>query len=266
MMKPHRVMDKPDRFSGNDLWSTYGLTPDYAERIESIRSLIPDGVSTLLDVGCGNGNVINAISESKNRIFIVGVDPSLQALRFVKTTAVLARLPNLPFRRNSMDMVLCLQVLEHLNDEEHLSSLDEIRRIARRHVIIGVPYEENLETKQVLCAACRNPSHADGHLRRYGDSDIDHLLEDFAVREKLLVGVLQKQSSQFGTWIRRNVAGMYYKTDFFHCPHCGSQRSLDRKFRVPAILRKTICFLDQLLTDRKPENPYWIITLYERTP
>jgi len=257
-------MNKPNLFHEKKLWSAYGLSSDYMERIDTVHSLIPDGVRTLLDIGCGSGDVINAISESDNKMTIVGVDPSIQALRFVKSPAVLGGLPNLPFRRNSMDMVLCLQVLEHMADKEHFASLTEIQRIARRYIIIGVPYEENLETKQVLCAECMKRSHVDGHLRRYSDSDMDHLFENFIVREKLLIGILQKRQSQAGAWIKQNLAGMYYKADLFLCPYCGSKRSFGLKFNVPSIFRKALCFLDQKITDMKHPKPYWIITLYER--
>ena len=45
----------------------------------------------------------------------------------------------IPFDRDQFDLVLCLEVLEHLEDPG--SALDELARTGRSDVVVSVPYE-----------------------------------------------------------------------------------------------------------------------------
>ena len=52
---------------------------------------------------------------------------------------VLCDLRQLPFRSKVVDIVTCLQTLEHFEREDGLSLIGEMERIARRQVIITTP-------------------------------------------------------------------------------------------------------------------------------
>jgi len=99
--------------------------------------------ASLLDVGCGNGRVMKFINKRK-RFFSVGVDIFEPAIREAQRQEshdgyVLCDVQQLPFRGKSFDIVLCMEVLEHLERNEGAILLQMLEEIARRQVIITTP-------------------------------------------------------------------------------------------------------------------------------
>jgi SAM-dependent methyltransferase len=99
----------------------------------------------ILDVGCGEGFTLKILRESGVKAAMVGVDYSLTALAWSVANGVaqsplnVADVQHLPFRDNSFDLVLCLEVLEHLPDSG--VGLGELLRVSRDCVVLSVPHE-----------------------------------------------------------------------------------------------------------------------------
>ncbi|MFH1749720.1 MAG: class I SAM-dependent methyltransferase [bacterium] len=97
---------------------------------------------TLLDIGSGEGFVLKSIL-ADNNLQATALDPNENALIELKK-----RLPNvqikndciehIPYKDNSFDLVVCCEVLEHL--EEPASALKELKRVGRNY-ILSVPNE-----------------------------------------------------------------------------------------------------------------------------
>jgi SAM-dependent methyltransferase len=103
------------------------------------------GARSILDVGCGEGFTMRELRESGLGVTTVGVDYSPAALAWSQANSV-ARSPlhvadvhHLPFSDNSFDLVLCLEVLEHVPNSG--LGLRELLRVARDHVLVSVPHE-----------------------------------------------------------------------------------------------------------------------------
>jgi SAM-dependent methyltransferase len=94
---------------------------------------------TVLDVGCGNGVLAGFLAE-RYRVtacdFVVGPDVTAQhpRVRFEE-----ADLLHLPFPNDAFDTVTCTHTLEHVLDIR--GALKELRRVARRRLIVVVPRE-----------------------------------------------------------------------------------------------------------------------------
>lgn len=98
----------------------------------------------LLDVGCGEGFLAEHIMKKRPEIKITGLDISQQALKKAKkrvssVTFKKASILKLPFSDNSFDIVLCLEVLEHLKDP--LEAIKELSRVTKECCILSVPNE-----------------------------------------------------------------------------------------------------------------------------
>lgn len=243
-------------------WDAYGLTPDYQERAEAVLDMLPGGRS-LLDVGCGRGEVVAAVVERGAYTRVAAADPSIPGLRRVRAPRAAAMLPDLPFSARAFDSVLCLQVLEHLDDDAFTASLRELRRVADQHILIGVPHRENLDAKQVRCASCQRWSHADGHLRSFEPSDLEGLFDDFALECTRGVGVLRRRQSGLAVRLGRALGHLHPAPPSFVCPHCGgcaadAPQGLRRWTATAAAL--TSSALDQM----HPAEPYWMLALYLR--
>ena len=136
----------------------------YAVRRKIIHDLIgtyapPQKPIKLLDIGCGTGELLRELSFLGK---VSGIDNSPQAIAFCKERGLknvfLAEGTNIPFRDDTFDIVLCLDVLEHIENDD--AALKEIRRIAKPEgtIIIFVP------TFRFLWGKSDELGH---HLRRY---------------------------------------------------------------------------------------------------
>ena len=101
------------------------------------------GCQSILDVGCGTGEPMRFINR-RNRYFSVGIDifePYLRECERQKNHSqyVLCDVRNLPFKEKSFDIVLCLEVLEHLGREEGETLLNKMESIAKKQVVLSTP-------------------------------------------------------------------------------------------------------------------------------
>lgn len=97
----------------------------------------------ILDIGCGEGQADKYFLENLPEIKITGVDVDEKALSKAKINCPRmkvkkASIYNLPFKDFSFDLVISLEVLEHLAEPRR--ALKEIKRIGRKF-IVSVPYE-----------------------------------------------------------------------------------------------------------------------------
>ncbi|MFC2162857.1 class I SAM-dependent methyltransferase [Candidatus Altiarchaeota archaeon] len=102
----------------------------YYYQIDLVRSLGPGSV---LEVGVGNKTVANYLLQNGFDVTTCDVDGGLRP-DFVGDVR------DLPFDDGTYDTVLCSQVLEHLPWEEVDKALAELQRVARKHVVVSIPY------------------------------------------------------------------------------------------------------------------------------
>ena len=94
----------------------------------------------VLEIGCGTGNLLTALGRRRPELATVGIDPDPAALRRARRKAARRRLPirydrafagALPAADDSFDRVLSSFMLHHLDDDERMRALREIRRVLR---------------------------------------------------------------------------------------------------------------------------------------
>lgn len=141
----------------------------YVSRRLVLRSLLEKYVvqprCNALDLGCGVGSNFELLK--KYSINCVGLDISAEALGYAKrypyNSLVQASAEHMPLPDNSVDLVVCADVLEHVDDEK---TLDEIHRVLAPGgvVCITVPAFMSLWNKN------DDYSH---HLRRYSRGELN---------------------------------------------------------------------------------------------
>ena len=99
---------------------------------DNIGEMIPNGVETLLDVGCGDGTLARSITERRPEITAVGVEIRARPRTAIPVQEFDGRI--LPFADRSHDVVMLVDVLHHA--EEPTLLIQEAGRVARRAVII----------------------------------------------------------------------------------------------------------------------------------
>lgn len=140
----------------------------YVSRRRVLQSLLEryatGGLRVALDLGCGAGSHFELLKKYAGEC--IGLDISAEALtqarRYPYTSLVQASAEVMPLPDSSVDLVVCTDVLEHVNDEK---TLDEIRRVLVPGglVFIAVPAFMSLWNEN------DDYSH---HLRRYGRREL----------------------------------------------------------------------------------------------
>lgn len=139
---------------------------DFAAIHRHADGLVPADAS-VLEAGCcfgflslrlarGAGRSVIASDLSAGTVRLLGVVARRLGIPLQTLVADAARLPR---GDRSVDVVLLVHLLEHLDDHQGRRAIDEALRVAARRVIIAVPYEAE-------------PTPAYGHVRTIDDADL----------------------------------------------------------------------------------------------
>jgi SAM-dependent methyltransferase len=111
-----------------------------------VREIVSLAPMSFLDAGCGEGFVARRLLKAMPDLALTGCDVSTNALSIAASanptaTFLPASVVELPFPDDAFDVVGCFEVLEHLPGDMPRQALAELRRVARRAVVLSVPRE-----------------------------------------------------------------------------------------------------------------------------
>jgi SAM-dependent methyltransferase len=172
----------------------------FFQRVEAaVAPLHPESV---LDAGCGEGEALHRLAAVlPERVSAVDLEERCVAevrARFPGVEASRGSVTDLAFADASFDLVICLEVLEHLGDPA--AAVAELARVSSRHVVVSVPYEPwfrlgNLIRGNHLAGLGNHPEHVNhfnrGSLRRLLEASLD--VERVEVAFPWLVAVARKR-------------------------------------------------------------------------
>ena len=156
------------------------LVASFLASLKALLKGLPDAKS-LLDVGCGEGYVMNHIEETKLFKRLEGVDVSEEIIEKARSlyphlNLKAASAHSLPYSEKKFDVICMCEVLEHLEDYE--KAIHEAKRVARKYVIISVPVEPmwrifNIMRGKYIFSGGNTP----GHVQHWGKREFKKLLE-----------------------------------------------------------------------------------------
>ena len=132
--------------------------------------------SSLLDVGCGEGVLVQQWARRLGDRRVVGIDLEEESIQagWAEHQAPnleyrVMQAANLPFAANEFDLASAIEVLEHVPDPVH--TLAEMARCAERHLLVSVPREPlwrmlNLARGAYWSALGNTPGHLNHWSRR----------------------------------------------------------------------------------------------------
>ncbi|ACV77178.1 mycofactocin oligosaccharide methyltransferase MftM [Nakamurella multipartita] len=139
---------------------------DFASIHRHADALVPADAS-VLEIGCCFGFLSLRLARAAGRS-VIASDLSAGTVRLLRVVAdrlgvplgtLVADAARLPRPDRSVDVVLMVHLLEHLDPDHCRRAIDEALRVAARRVVIAVPYEDE-------------PTPAFGHLRTLDESDL----------------------------------------------------------------------------------------------
>jgi ubiquinone/menaquinone biosynthesis C-methylase UbiE len=165
---------------------TYAITPEaepaFIHRRTLVRRLLARRGRAaaarggpVLDVGCGDGSLAQDLQQ-RTGARVVAVDLSSRrveraAARVAGLGVSQAGIYALPFADRVFPLVVCTDLLEHLDDPQ--AAVRELVRVSSGQVLVTVPYHITIE--KTLCPHCGKDYFLYGHQHSFGREGIERL-------------------------------------------------------------------------------------------
>lgn len=229
------------------------------KRVYETISLIPKDVNSILEVGCGDGRIINPLVKRYEKVY--GLDISPKALETVEALKIEGRIENLPFEENNFDIVLCCEVLEHLPFKIYEKALQEIERVAKKYILISVPNNEDIELSKTRCPYCGCLFHPHRHLRSFNHNKLKKLFSKFEkIDSKLILNDEKKYPKSFIKLYRLLTSSHPAFLEMALCPQCGYSKP-DKKVKQGP----EINLISKIVNPFFPKGRGgWILSIYRK--
>lgn len=250
----------------------------FSNRLIKSLHIPPEGV--VVDIGCFIGEKLWQVNQNNNYLGI-GVDIAIPALKDAKKIDIhghkfiAADLENLPFKDNSLDLIMVFDVIEHLTHPE--KGFSEIARTLKPggRLLLHIPIKDNGGSffwfKQKLFPSLAKKEYEDvghspermltrsqihAHLNRY-----DLKIEKSIPYNSFFVHFWDREFARITAWI---LAKLFRRgqtktsaSRAVHTGNIGTFRSIYGRYIVPAL--EFISIADLLLAQFGIANTYFVI-------
>ncbi|HSV51241.1 MAG TPA: class I SAM-dependent methyltransferase [Burkholderiaceae bacterium] len=190
-------------------------------RVKDLMALVPKPVEFALDVGARDGFISRQLT--RHSAWVTALDLEEPRIEHERIRCVQGDVTALSFSDASFDLVLCSEVLEHIPGRELHSACSELGRVAKRYILVGVPYKQDIRFGRTTCRSCGHANPPWGHVNRFDELRLKKLFPDFDVVKTTFVGSSDADTN-FVSSALMDLAGNPYGTysQDEPCTHCGS--------------------------------------------
>ena len=233
-------------------------------RMRRTVELVPADVKTLLDVGAGHGVFLEELRSARG-IAGIGIEITPAKVDYAQSCGVDMRLGDasaLKFSDGEFDAVVSCEVLEHLPFGTYEAAIREFARVARKWVIITVPFDEN--RRFVRCPYCNARINPDYHFRSFSEQSMQDLLPGFRLEQALKLG--RRRRSALVELGRRFIEPW---PTFLVCPSCRFHRKSvedsaisagSGRSQINSFARRAAGLIPAL------GKPVWLVGVFSRDP
>ncbi len=262
-------MSEVTYYETNSIWDVNRYTtPEETRRFDEVAAMIPADAESLLDLGAGNGIFLRRLFDSRKMRYS-GLERSdsarLVAHDELGIDLVAGDVADVPFPDAAFDVVSSLQVLEHLPTPTFDKARAEMARVARRYVIVNVPYKEHRFFNRCPECGTRFPDYY--HVRQFIAETMDTLIPGFTLRRTEYTSIISRPllSILYHLTIK-SIRGSF--NSIAKCPLCGySANHASAAPRDSQGMDRVIGGLKTIRLFKWPSFPWYreVICLYERT-
>lgn len=212
--------------------NAYHASPREKERVASLMHMLPSGQGSVLDIGARDGFITRQLADRFAQVTALDLErPSIDHPRI---QCVGANAADLPFPDAAFDMVTCAEVIEHIPSPALERACREMARVARRYVLVGVPYRQDLRHGRTTCAACGKLNPPWGHVNSFDEHRLQALFDSMQALQTEYIGVAEPGTNAASAWLM-NMAGNPWGTYAQEepCVHCGAQLIAPTSRTVP---------------------------------
>jgi len=148
------------------------------EIIRQIGQYLPDGCS-VLDYGCGPGNLIEPLLDAGFRVAGLDSSPSTRETvrsRFDGNSGFHGVFDQEEINNSGLkfDAIIVAEVIEHLYDDQLDGLLATLQTLSHKdtHIVFTTPNEERLEDSYILCPVSGELFHRWQHVRNWSETSI----------------------------------------------------------------------------------------------
>ncbi len=252
-------MPEADYFEQSELWQGSAASGPNARRIRETIDLIPREVTSVADLGAGDGSLLAALDRARPGLRTSAIERSRAAVVRVEAPRIVGSVDRVPLRDRSVDCVTICEVIEHLPEQVYGATLGELGRVARTFVVITVPHAEDLRRARVTCPACGCRFNRYTHLRSFRTETMRSLVPGFELVEAREIG----PRGPWYPWWARTIAeriGVVGREGWPICPQCGA----GERSGADGELRQSVGRLKRVLP--RARHSMWLGALYRRSP
>ena len=233
-------------------------------RTRDLMGLVPTSGDTALDVGARDGHFSLLLAQRFDRVIALDLDePQVDhpRVRCVRGDAA-----ELDLEDASMDFVLCAEVLEHVPEARSTKVCNEMARVCRDRLLVGVPYRQDTRVGRTTCPACHGINPPWGHLNSFDEGRLIGLFPGCRPRLTSYVGSTVERTNALSTRLMDwagNPYGTYDQDE--GCVHCGRAlveppaRSIPQK-----VLTKLAFYARDTMNLLATAQPNWIHMLFAK--
>lgn len=175
--------DHYDQGIKRNLFQKYWHTRRFSEVLKVLKPV----EGPVLDVGCHSGTFTSRVIHKIGSQKIYGVDISHSAIdlakkRLPKGNFQVADAAELPFKDNFFDAVICLEVLEHVDDP--LKAISEIKRVLKRdgYAVMLVPTDNNLFKWVWFLWTMYYPVWRHAHVQSFSGKNLENVVKKVGLK------------------------------------------------------------------------------------
>lgn len=180
------------------LWGYYATSPAYQNQyfsfhsgksiLDYVRQHVDIGkMGSILDFGCGPGYMIGHLMDiSAGNCY--GLDFSKESVEQVNRRfkgrpgfgdAIFVKTLPSSYKDASMNLVISVEVVEHLDNPQLAGMLQEIHRLLKRdgYIVITTPNREDLNANKTICPECECVFHRWQHVRNWNKDELTKALQ-----------------------------------------------------------------------------------------
>lgn len=237
-------------------------------RIGDLLNLVPEKGDSALDVGARDGYISALLTKSFQTV--TALDLSKPDVKHDQIHCVRGDVTSLGFPDDSFDLVLCTEVLEHLPQDCVTKACLELARVAKTHLLVGVPYKQDIRVGRTTCGACGKKNPPWGHINTFDEERLRFLFPDLVVKDISYIGQ-NDAGTNFLSAFLMDLAGNPYGTyaDGEVCGHCGAElEGPSPRNVVQKVFTKCAFYLDEMIkVVRSPTaHANWIHMLFLKKP
>jgi SAM-dependent methyltransferase len=236
------------------------------ERIGDLLRLLPAIGESILDIGSRDGYISKLLADRFGHV--IALDLIQPVIDHPRVRCVAGNITALSLPDRSVECVLCAEVLEHIPASALTQACEELSRVAKGEILVGVPYRQDVRLGRTTCRACGGVNPPWGHINSFDEEKLTRLFPMWRAREWSYVGRTRERTNSVSTMLMQfagNPHGTYSQEE--RCIRCGAvlgdpgRRSFAQK-----VATRIASQLTHVQQRNSAVRAKWVHVLFTRAP